>query len=183
MEETQMKKILGALCLVALGATSAQAAVITAVCVPEPATYPGSSGGGTEVCSFAGVPAGETITGITAQYAFDFQFDPFEVGQEVDFSFDAPGTSADFGGTATQGNRPVESGVLNIAPGEWALFTSGSFNVIDAFTGTADVTGGTFNKRFQLTTESVPEPATLGLMGFALAGAAAFRRRRQRSQN
>ena len=180
-----MKKILGALFVVALAATSAQAATIDATCLPAPAFYPGQSGGGDEICNFAAVPAGNTITSITAQLTFDFTFDPFGVAPSADFSFESPGASADFAGTAVEANRPVSSGVLNIASGEWALFTGASFTVTDAFTGNSSITGGTFNKTFKLTyeTETAPEPATLGLLGLGMAAAAAVRRRRQGSQN
>ena len=129
-----MKKILGAIALLALG-SSAEAATINATCVPEPGAYLGQSGANLpEVCSFAAVPVGDTITGITAQYTFDFQFDPFGTDtQTVQFSFNSPGASADWlNQLATVPTRPVTSGVFNIVAGEWALYTGPSFIVLDS---------------------------------------------------
>lgn len=176
-----MKRLL-LICFATLSLSAVGSAVtISATCTPNPAPYLGQNGGGNEVCAFA-LPGGATVNSITAQYIFDFQFNGFNPGAKAaSFSFDAPGTSADFSGTATDpGGRPVTSSVLNIAAGEWSLYTGANFTVVDAYTGASSaVTGGTFSKMFTLdyTDTTVPEPSAYAMIGLGLGALALLRRK------
>ena len=175
-----MKKTLAATLFLALGSV-AHATVITATCTPNPNAILGQSGGGNETCSFSGIPGGATINNITYEYIFDFQFASFNPGTKtVAFSFTGP-SNASFSGTATTANRPVDSGVLNVTAGTFALFTGASFAVADTYTGASSaITGGTFSKNFTLdytAASTTPEPMTYAMMGLGLSLLALARRK------
>ena len=175
-----MKKIFLVTLFLAL-ASVAQAVVITATCNPNPNAILGQNGGSTETCSFSGIPGGAIINSITYEYIFDFQFASFNTGTKtVAFSFTGP-SNASFSGTATTGNRPVDSGVQNVTAGTFGLFTGASFSVADAYTGASTaITGGTFSKNFTLTytpSTVTPEPITYAMMGLGLSLLAIARRK------
>lgn len=178
-----MKKTLVVSIFLALGSI-AQATIITAICNPNPLVVLGQSGGGNEVCSFSNIPNGSTINTVTAEYVFDFQFNNFDPGTKtVDFSFTGPGTYS-FASTATLANRPLDSGIMNVASADFSLFTGASFSVVDSFTGASTaITGGTFSKNFTLdytaasNNSSTPEPQTYAMMGVGLSLMALARRK------
>ena len=177
-----MKKVLFisvvALCVSSLGL----AASITASCSNNPAFVPGTSGSATEACSWVGLASGSTITSVTATYGFDFLYNAGDTSSKtVQFSFDAPGTSLDWGvssvaiATDASGSNPRPVTMTFTASGAdvTAFYASGgAFNIGDAFaqTGGTGVAAGIFNKTITATytTSGVPEPTSLSLLGLGL---------------
>ena len=176
-----MKKTFVVSLFLALGSI-AQATNITAICNPNPLSVLGQSGGGNEVCSFSNIPNGSVVNTVTAEYIFDFQFNNFNPGiKTVDFTFSAPGTYS-FSGTATLANRPLDSGIINVASADFGLFTGPSFNIVDSYTGASSaITGGTFSKNFTLdytaASGNTPEPLSYAMMGVGLGLIALGRRK------
>lgn len=87
-----------------------------------------------------------------------------------------PAVLADVTATSWYGYTPHIDGVVTIGAAPEVVDFSDVQRAGYYLKWDTDGTGGTYSTGFQVT--AIPEPATIGLMGMALAGLAAFRRRR-----
>ena len=143
--------------------------------------YNGQNGSGqSSVCAGFSVPGGFNLTGVTYDYAIDFQFNLLQPGtRSILADLNGPGGADAMGILVNTANRPLV-GTVVVAPADWAAFLAGASIGTSYVGASTSVTGATFDTQVNFTYETqsgVPEPSTLALVGgvLVLAGIRKFR--------
>ena len=159
----------------------ASASTVTAVCVPNPATWTVASGGGTEACAIVvALPVGAVVTAGSQRFSYsvDMQWDLLNTaGGAANWSF-----TGNNGGGVLASNPPsiLEGGpgvlvVGGACPTCATMWASGAFVITDAFAQSAGpagaLQGATFSKAFSFdytVPQGTPEPASFAMIGGGL---------------
>jgi len=164
----------------------------------------GAAGTASFTCGALGVGAGATISEIELFYSADYSFGSTPGTNTVVWTFNtASGTwsgsnteTVTGGFNSTTFNPPTSSGILD-APFASNVVGPGQINTTNLGVGTntfagvsvsapVNITGGvsstTGDLFAQVTFSSTPEPATLGLTGFALLGVGFLARRKGKAR-
>jgi hypothetical protein len=141
--------------------------------------YSGASGGGTVNCTVA-IPGGATNISAVLWEDVDGLYDSGQSGGSISFSETYPGGGVAFSGTLLQTGTGQSSGALACTGTCLTQVSTGSFSIVDTYTGNGAVKAASFDQYVVVTyTPSVvPEPATLSLIGGALLALGVFGRKR-----